>query len=80
MLNYSAKEIANVESKNENESGMQDKSQKCKNFIDANNIIMAHININFLRNKFDMLANTVTEYIDIKSIQNGLADFNYFLL
>ena len=80
MLNYSAKEIANVESKNENESGMQDKSQKCKNFIDANNIIMADININFLRNKFDMLTNTVTEYIDIKSIQNGLADFNYFLL
>ena len=59
---------------------MQDKSQKCKNFIDANNIIMADININFLRNKFDMLTNTVTEYIDIKSIQNGLADFNYFLL
>ena len=80
MLNYSAKEIANVESKNENESGMQDESQKCKNFTDANNIIMAHININFLRNKFDMLTNTVTEYIDIKSIQNGLADFNYFLL
>ena len=31
----------------------------------SNKIIMAHININFLRNKFDMLTNSVSEYIDI---------------
>ena len=31
---------------------------------------MAHININSLRNKFDMLTNSVTEYIDIKLDQN----------
>ena len=29
---------------------------------------MAHININSLRNKFDMLTNSVTEYIDILMI------------
>ena len=30
----------------------------------SNEIIMAHTNINYLRNKFDMLTNSVTEYID----------------
>ena len=30
----------------------------------SNEIIMAHANINYLRNKFDMLTNSVTEYID----------------
>ena len=29
---------------------------------------MAHININSLRNKFDMLTNSVSEYIDILMI------------
>ena len=51
--------------------------QKCKNFIDSlvkirkyhsNKIIMAHININSLRNKSDMLTNSVTEYKDILMI------------
>ena len=30
----------------------------------SNEIIMAHTNINYLRNKFDILTNSVTEYID----------------
>ena len=29
---------------------------------------MAHININYLRNKFDMLTNSVSKYIDILMI------------
>ena len=50
------------------------KSQKCESFTDylfnirkhhSNKIIMAHININSLRNKFHMLTNSVSEYIDI---------------
>ena len=53
---------------------MQDESLRCENFIDSlfnirkqhsNKITMTHININSLRNKFDMLTNSVTEYIDI---------------
>ena len=72
MPNSSAKENANVDSKNENESGMQDESQKCQNFTDSlfstqkyysNKVIMVHVNINSLRNKFDMLTNSVTEYL-----------------
>ena len=74
MSNLSAKETRNVESKSKNESGIQDESNKCETFTDflfnirkhhSNKIIMAHININFLRNKFDMLTNSVSEYIDI---------------
>ena len=73
MSNFSAKENTNVESKGKNESEIKDEPQKCENFTDflfhirkkhSNKIIMAHININSLRNKFDMLTNSVTEYID----------------
>ena len=35
---------------------------------------MAHININSLRNKFDMLTNSVTEYIDILMISETKLD------
>ena len=35
---------------------------------------MAHININFLRNKFDMLANSVSKYIDILTISETKLD------
>ena len=74
MSNFSAKENTNVESKSENESEIQDEPQKCENFTDflfnirkkhSNKIIMVHININSLRNKFDMVTNSVTKYIDI---------------
>ena len=74
MSNFSAKENTNVEGKSENERGIQDESQKCKNFIDSlfnirkhhsNKITMAYINRNFLRNKFDRVTNSVTEYIDM---------------
>ena len=77
MLNSPAKEITNVESKNENESEIQDKLQKYENFINflfnirkyyPNEIIMAHINIASLRNEFDMLRNSITEYIHILKI------------
>ena len=42
---------------------------------------MAHININSLRNKFDMLTNSVTEYIDILMISETKLDntFPYVL-
>ena len=65
MSNLSAKETTNVESISKNDSGIQDESQKCEKFTDflfnirkhhSNKIIMAHININSLRNKFDMLS------------------------
>ena len=36
---------------------------------------MAHVNINFLRNKFDMLTNSVTEYIDILMITETKLDY-----
>ena len=36
--------------------------------IPSNEIIIAHININYLENKFDMITNSVTEYIDILMI------------
>ena len=83
MSNFSAKENTNVESKSENENGIQDESQKCDNFTDflfnirkhhSNKIIMAHININSLRNKFDMLTNSVSEYIDILMISETKLD------
>ena len=77
MSNFSAKENTNVEGKSENESGIKDESQKCENLTDflfnirkhhSNKIIMAHINKNSLRNKFDMLTNSVSEYKDILMI------------
>ena len=77
MSNFSAKENTNVNSKSENESGIQDESQKCENLTDilfkirkhhSNKIIMAHINKNSPRNKFDMLTNSVSEYKDILMI------------
>ena len=55
ISNSSSKENANVESKNENESGIQGESQKFENIIDvlfnirknhSNKIIMANIKIN----------------------------------
>ena len=36
--------------------------------IPSNETIIAHININYLENKFDMITNSVTEYIDILMI------------
>ena len=83
QFNFSAKENTNVESKSENESEIQNEPQKCENFTDflfniqkkhSNKIIMAHININSLRNKFDMLTNSVTEYIDILMISETKLD------
>ena len=83
MSNFSATENTNVESKSKNDSGIQDESQKCENFTDflfnirkhhSNKIIMAHININSLRNKFDMLTNSVSEYIDILMISETKLD------
>ena len=77
MSKFSAKKNRNVEGKSENESGIQHESQKCENFPDflfniqkhhSNKIIMAHVNINSLRNKFDILTNSVSEYIDIAMI------------
>ena len=35
MLNSSAKENENVKRENTNETGIQDESQKCENFIDS---------------------------------------------
>ena len=70
MSNFSAKDNTNVEGKSENDSGIQDESQKCENFTDflfnirkhqSNKIIIAHININSLRNKSDMLTNSASE-------------------
>ena len=54
MSNFSAKENTNAEGKSDNESGIQDESQKCENFTDfsfdirvhhpnSNKIVMAHI-------------------------------------
>ena len=83
QFNFSAKENTNVESKSENESEIQNEPQKYENFTDflfniqkkhSNKIIMAHININSLRNKFDMLTNSVTEYIDILMISETKLD------
>ena len=34
MSNFSAKDNTNVEGKSENDSGIQDESQKCENFTD----------------------------------------------
>ena len=74
---------ANVEGESENESGIQDESQKCESFTDfllgirkhdSNKIIMAHINLNSLRNKFDVLTNSVPEYIDILMISETKLD------
>ena len=77
MSSFYAKENTNVESNSANESEIQDEPQKCENVTDflfnirkkrSNKIIMAHLNVNYLRNKFDMLTNSVTEYIDILMI------------
>ena len=40
----------------------------------CNKIIMAHINISSLKNKFDMLTNSVSEYIDILMISETKLD------
>ena len=83
MSNFSAKENTNVEGKSENDNGIQDELQKCENFTDflfniqkhhSYKIIMAHININSLRNKSDMLANSVSEYIAILMISETKID------
>ena len=80
MSNFSTKENINVEGKRENERGIQDESQKCENSTDflfnirkhhSNKIIMAQININSLRNKFDILTNSVSEYINILMISES---------
>ena len=83
MSNFSTKQNANVEGKRENESGIQDNSHKCENFVDSlfntgkhhsNKIVMAHINVNSPRNKFDMLTNSVTEHMDIIMISENKLD------
>ena len=71
------KENTNVEGKSENESGIQDDSRKCESFTDflfntrkhhSSKIVVVQIKINFLRNKFDMLTYSASEYIDILMI------------
>ena len=83
MSNFSAKENTNVESKSKNYSGIQDEWQKCENHSDflfnirkhhSNKITMAHININSLRNKSDMLTNSVSEFIGIQMIPEAKFD------
>ena len=83
MSNISAKETTNVESISKNDSEIQDESQKCEKFTDflfnkrkqhSNKIIMAHLNINSLRNTFDMLTNSVSEYIDMLMISETKLD------
>ena len=83
ISNFYAKENIDVEGKSKNETGIQDKSQKCENFIDSlfiirkhhsNKVIMAHIDVNSLRNKFDTLTTSVTEYIDILMISGTKLD------
>ena len=83
ISNFSAKENTNGEGKSENDSGIQDDSQKCENFTDflfdiqkhhSNKIIMAHIKINSLRNKFDILTNSVSEIIYILMISETKLD------
>ena len=83
MSNFSTKENTNLEGKIENESGIQDESQKCENFIDSlfhirkhhsKKIIMAHINLSSFRNKFDMLTTSVTDYVDILMISETKLD------
>ena len=77
--NFSAKENTNAEGKSENESGIQDERKKCENLTNnirkhySNNII-AHVNINSLRNKFGILTNSVTKYIDILMISETKLD------
>ena len=39
---------------------------------------MAHVNVNSLRNKFDMVTNSVTEYVDMPMISETKCD-NTFL-
>ena len=79
MLNCSAKENTNAEGKSENESGIQGERKKCENLTNnirkhySNNII-AHVNINSLRNKFGILTNSVTKYIDILMISETKLD------
>ena len=48
MSNVSAKEHTNVESKNENESEIQNEPQKCKNFTDFYSIYKKNILIKLL--------------------------------
>ena len=83
MSNLSAKETANVKSISKNDSAIQDESQKCEKFTDflfnirkhhSNKIIMAHININSLRNKFGILTNSASGYIDILMISETKLD------
>ena len=83
MSNFSAKRNLNVETKSKNDSGIKDESQKCKNFTDfllniwkhhSNKIIMAHININSLSNKFDMFTYSASEYIYILMISETKLD------
>ena len=76
---FSAKENTNVEVKSENETGIQDE-QKCENFSDflfniqkhhSHKVIKAHIKVNSLKNKFDMLSHVVSEYIDMLMISES---------
>ena len=87
MPNSYAKENTNVHSKNDNESRMQDESQKRKSFTDSlfniskhhsNKIVLAHININSLTNKFDVLTNGFTEYIDTLMISKTKLDDKFW--
>ena len=87
ISNYSAKEYTNVESKSESDNGMQDESQKRKSFTDSlfniskhhsNKIVLAHININSLTNKFDVLTNGFTGYIDTLMISKTKLDDKFW--
>ena len=77
LWNYTAKDITNVESKNENESEFQDESQKCENFIDSLFNIKNTIRIKLLwlisiwillEVNLICFTNSVTKYTDILTI------------
>ena len=72
--------------KSKKESGVQDKSQICENFIDSLFKVrtyysheISYININSIRNKFDMLTRSVTEYIDILLTSETRLDSTCFI-
>ena len=70
MSNFSAKENTNIDCKSENEIIIQKSIDSLFNIqkYHSNKIIMTHININSFRKKFDMLTNSVTQYVDILMI------------
>ena len=73
-----ALDISQIDSETPNNNSLDDmlvlKNLRVSN---PNDIIVGHLNINFIRNKFEMLSLSVAQYVDISMLSETKLDSSF---